>query len=80
MKVVEILKLGKKFLEVLQDSCIKMEDLRYIGLYEEFMDIVSAGGKATYAVAMLSEKYQISERKVYYLIKKLGKDCNIGAV
>lgn len=30
MKVIEILKLGKEMMKVLQESCIKMEDYRYI--------------------------------------------------
>ena len=30
MKVIEILKMGRNFLEVLHNSCIKMEDWKYI--------------------------------------------------
>ena len=80
MKVVEILKLGEKFLEALHDSCIKLSDFKYIGLYEEYRDIVDGGEKKTYAIAVLSKKYRISERQVYYLIKKMGRDCKICAV
>lgn len=80
MKVIEIMKLGRIFLELLQESCIKIDDLRFVSLYDEYSDIVNNGGKTSYAVAMLSDKYKISERKVYYIIKKFSKDCNIGAV
>ena len=79
MKVIEILKLGRNILEVLQEACVKVDDVRYIALYEEYRDIVGNGGKATYAVCCLAEKYGISERQVYYVIRKLGKSCNIGA-
>lgn len=80
MKVIELLKIDQKVLELLQESCISTSDVRYVSLYEEYMDIVSCGGKKAYAVALLSERYGISERKVYYLIKKLSKDCKICAV
>lgn len=79
MKVVEILKLGKEMMKVLQESCIKMEDYRYVEMYDEYRDIVACGGKTSYAVVILSERYGISERKVYYLLQKLSRDCTIGA-
>ena len=80
MKVVEILKLGSNFLELLQKSCIRTGDVRYIGLYDEYARIVGSGGKSSYAATMLAEKYGISERQVYYIVKKLGSECKIGAV
>lgn len=79
MKVVEILKLGHFWLELLQKSCIRIEDVRYISLYEEYCSLVEAGEKKSYVAAMLSEKYGISERQVYYLLKKFTSDCKICA-
>lgn len=80
MKVVEILKLGQNWLELLQDSCIKIEDVRFIAMYEEYQSMVAAGEKKSYVVACLSEKYKVSERQVYYVIKRFGSDCKICAV
>ena len=80
MKVVEILKLGENIAKALQYSCITLSDFQYIALYDEYEHIMALGGKKTYAIAYLSSKYNISERKVYYLIKKFGKDCKISAV
>ena len=48
-------------------------------MYEEYKRIIDSGGKTSYAVTILSERYGISERKVYYLIRRLAKDCTIGA-
>ena len=75
MKVIEILKLGRNFLEMLQKSCVKVEDVRFIELYEDYISMVSCKNKISYIVSVLSEKYRISERKVYYIIKRLGSDC-----
>lgn len=80
MKVIELLKIDQLVLQLLQEKCIRMTDVQYISLYDEFMQIIGHGGKITYAVAVLAEKYKISERKVYYLIKQFSADCNICAV
>lgn len=79
MKVIEILKLGREMLKTLHESCVRMEDCKYIELYEQYAAIVESGEKSSYAVAVLAEKYGISERKVYYLIRRFSKDCKIGA-
>ena len=80
MKVIEILKLSRKIVEVLQKSCINVNDVRYVSLYEEYEAMVADGEKKVYAVAYLSEKYGISERKVFYINKKFGADCKLDAV
>ena len=80
MKVVDILRLGYEILQTLQESCIKIEDLRYLDMYEDYVRMRDAGGKMSYIVATLVETYHVSERQVYYVIKKFSQDCNIGAV
>ena len=66
MKVIEILKLGQNIAKALHNSCIKLSDFKYIEMYDEYMEITASGEKSTYAVALLSEKYNISERQPPY--------------
>ena len=80
MKVWEIVKLGGNLLELLQKSCMSMDDCRYIGLYEEYKKLIVEGAKKSRAAVYLAKKYCISERRVYYLLKKFDKDCKVGAV
>jgi hypothetical protein len=79
MKVFEALKIGRELLKMLHDSCIKIEDCRYIGLYDDYLELVGKGHKKAYVVAVLSERYGISERKVWKILSSFGKDCTIGA-
>lgn len=65
MKVIEILKLNKGMLKTCRKVGIRMEDVQYIELY---------------IVAVLAERYNVCERKVYTLIKRLQSDCNPFAV
>lgn len=64
MKVVELLKIGRNLLEVLQNSCIKMNDVKFIQMYDEYKKIEQKNMKVTYAAAMLSKKYPNSGKMV----------------
>ena len=59
---------------------IRPDDVQYIELYNEYNKLQINGEKVSYIVAMLSLRYGISERKVYYLIRRFKTDCNLCAV
>ena len=75
MKVIEILNFNRELLTRLLESGIRLEDVRYVNLYTDYFDLLRAGEKMTYIVAILAERYGISERKVYGLIKRFQSDC-----
>ena len=51
-----------------------------IDLYSEYETMKDQGEKTTYTVAFLAQKYSVSERKVYDIIKRFGKHCTLCAV
>lgn len=57
-----------------------MEDVQYIELYNDYNRLLDEGEKVSYSVAVLAERYNVCERKVYTLIKRLQSDCNPFAV
>lgn len=67
-------------LDLLQKSGIKVNHVKYLRMYEEYVNRVKNKEKKSYVVMCLSEKYNISERQVYYLIKTFEKDCKISAL
>ena len=73
MKVIEILNFNRELLKRLQAA-------RYIDLYADYTRLLDQGEKVSYAVAVLSEKYSVSERKVYALVKRFQSDCKTLAV
>ena len=79
MKVVELLKLEQRTIEILQKSCIRVDYVRFIPMYEDYLTMAGEY-KVSYIAACLSERYGISERQFYYLIKRLDSDCNLLAV
>ena len=44
------------------------------------MRMRNQGEKMTYIVTALSERYSVSERKIYSIIKKFETNCTAGAV
>lgn len=80
MKVIEVLNFNKELLDRMRLAGIRLDDVKYVDMYGEFTAIVDAGEKVSYAVAILAEKYHISERKVYQLVKRFKADCKTPAV
>lgn len=78
--MIEILKLNKELLKICRDVGIRVDDVQYIELYNDYNRLLAAGEKVSYIVAVLAERYAVSERKVYALIKRLQSDCNLCAV
>ena len=77
MKVFEILNFNREPLKRLQQAGIRIEDVEYIDLYNDYRMMFGGGEKVSYIVAILADRYHVSERKVYTLIKRYGQECNV---
>lgn len=75
MTVFEILNFNKELLNRLVSIGFRPDDCKYIELYAEYEQLRRNNEKVTYAVSVLATRYRISERKVYEIIKRFGKDC-----
>lgn len=80
MKVFELLEFNRESIKIMRKSGVRLSDINYISLYMEYMQMVNGGEKVTYVVARMAEKYGISVRQVYVLVKRLGNDCKMDAV
>lgn len=80
MTVFETLNLNKELLKRLTEIGFKPDDCKYIDLYSEYERMRMSGDKVTYIVSVLADKYDVSERKIYGVIKRFGKDCTVRAV
>ena len=79
MTLFEILYFNRELIKRLQSAGVKFGDCRYIELYIEYMIMLNRGDKVTYIVSFLSEKYAVSGRKIYSIIKRFGTRCTYGA-
>ena len=77
MTVFEILKFNREIIERLREDHISLDDTRYINLFDDYLSLVGSGHKVSYAVAILSDRYKVSIRKIYSIIKHFQNDCTI---
>lgn len=80
MKIIEVLKFNRELIKRLKIAGIRLEDEEFVDLYTDYTTLLNHGEKVSYIVAMLSDKYSVSERKVYMLIKRFKSDCKLFAV
>lgn len=76
MKYFEILKFSKEIVNRLKEAGYIQGDQQYIEMFDDFEKMRQAGEKVTYIVAILAGQYNVSERKVYDIIRRFQKDCN----
>ena len=53
-----------------------IEDVRYIPLWSDYERLRRDGFKVAYIVAYLCDTYEVSERTVYRIIRRFGRDVN----
>ena len=80
MTLFEILSFNKEIISKLLKAGVKPADYHYIDLYNDYMCMLNQGEKVTYIVATLSERYSVSERKIYSIIKRFKTQCTYHAV
>jgi len=80
MKIIEVLKFNRELIKRLKIAGIRLGDEEFVDLYTDYTTLLNRGEKVSYIVARLSEKYAVSERKVYMLIKRFQSDCKSFAV
>lgn len=80
MKAIDFLMMSKELLMRLQVCGIKLDDVKYVDMYIEYDGLRAEGYKITYIVNKMAEKYSISIRKVYTLIKEFENECTVCAV
>ena len=77
MKVHEILQQNTDLLRALARAGAAIEDVRYIPLWSDYERLHRDGFKVAYILAYLCDPtYEGSERTVYRIIRRFGRDIN----
>ena len=76
MKLYEVISFNRELLRRLSSVGIRLDDCKYIDLYEDYRKLREGGGGGeNYIAAVLAEKYGVCERQVYLIIARFEKDC-----
>ena len=74
MNAAELLKINKFLMEMMSKVGIKHTDWRFLEMYDEYLCMRKARDKYAYIIAVLSEKYKVSESTIKRLIKRLSRE------
>ena len=66
---------NREMLTKLRAAGVRLDDVRYVDLYADYTSMRRDECKVSYIVAVLAERYGVSERKVYSVLKRFGSDC-----
>ena len=76
MKKYELIKINKDLLKVMSDNDIKVSDVSFIEVYDDFVEKRKTL-KFSAAIMELAEKYNKSERTISRMMAKLQEDLII---
>ena len=80
MTLYELLSFNRNIVSALRAAGVKEDDYLHLDFYAEFLQLQARGEKVTYIVALLADKYGMSERKAYSLIRRYRTHCSNCAV
>ena len=75
MKVADLINFSGDMLKQLHSFGIRIDDYKYIELFKDYERMKSKGYKTVYVVAKLSERYSLSERLIYKVLRHFKSDC-----
>lgn len=70
MRIADFIRLHKEMMNLLSNYEIKMDDFKYVEMFEDYDAMVKEGNKISYIVSYLSDKYRLSEASVYRVLKR----------
>ena len=76
MKAVEFLKMASEMLKRMSVCDLQRDDYKHIDMYEEYVGMREKGHKVDYILAMLSERYGMSESTVKRIIRRFSREVN----
>lgn len=80
MKVYELLSFNKELLFKIHIAGLKVDDYKYVNLYTEYLHLKNEGEKVTYIINHLSDKYAVSERQVYSIVRRMQKEITTATI
>ncbi len=77
MKCADLVKINRISMELMSKHDIRQSDYAFIELYEEYLVMRDRGDKYNYIIAVLSERYNISDSTVKRIVRRLSKEVNM---
>lgn len=73
----ELLLMNRSMVEVLLANHINIQDVHNLQIYEQFEEMKKQGHKVSYITVFLADKYGMTERGIYKIVKRLNRQISV---
>ena len=73
----ELLAMNRSMVEVLLANHININDVQNLQIYEQFIEMKQQGHKVSYITVFLADKYEMTDRGIYKIIKRLSRSVSV---
>lgn len=77
MKNYEFIKASQTILRIVRDNKIKVGDVDYIQVYEDWVRFKSEGQKYDWIIYYLGQQYGVSAATISRIVKRMEKDVEL---
>lgn len=77
MTKYEILKMNERLFSIMLENKVNPNDIRYLPIYEKFLEMKSKGHKVGYIVVYLASEYKMTDRGIYKIIGRFESSVTI---
>lgn len=69
--------MNRSMVEVLLANRININDVQNLQIFEQFMEMKKQGHKVSYITVFLADKYGMTDRGIYKIIKRLSRQASV---
>ncbi|MCM1221982.1 MAG: hypothetical protein NC548_46670 [Lachnospiraceae bacterium] len=69
--------MNRSMVEVLLANHININDVQNLQIFEQFMEMKQQGHKVSYITVFLADKYGMTDRGIYKIIKRLSRQVSV---
>ncbi|WP_301856123.1 hypothetical protein [uncultured Duncaniella sp.] len=77
MTTYQLLRANESLLQIISGNKINITDVTHLGIYAEYQRMKEEGHKVSYITIHLADKYGMTDRGVYKVIRRLKKKVNV---
>ena len=78
MTTYQLLRANESLLRIIADNKINITDVANLEIFTQFMKMKEEGHKVGYITIYLADKYGMTDRAIYKIIKRLNREVEIG--
>lgn len=78
MTTFQLLKANESLLRLITENKVNVADMNHLDLYLKYEEMKKEGHKVGYIVVYLADKYGMTDRGVYKVIRRLSKQISFG--